>query len=183
MSAIASRWKDIPGWEGFYQVNPLGQVRSLDREIVAIHPQTKQKGFRKYKGKLLKTTVGKNGYSTVVFIRGARKDYFLVHRLVLLAFAGPCPESLEVLHGNGIRNDNRLENLRYGTRSENAFDALKHGKKVFRGLEHGHCKFTRGTLAKAKKLKGQMSSRKAAARFGVHHSVMLNLWAGKSYVE
>jgi hypothetical protein len=42
-----------------------------------------------------------------------------VHRLVLLAFVGPCPAGHEVLHLNHQPADNRLENLRYGTRSEN----------------------------------------------------------------
>jgi len=42
-----------------------------------------------------------------------------VHRLVLEAFDRPCPPGMEVLHGPGGRTDNRLANLRYGTRSEN----------------------------------------------------------------
>lgn len=42
-----------------------------------------------------------------------------IHQIVLEAFCGPCPDGMEVLHGNGIRTDNRLSNLRYGTRSEN----------------------------------------------------------------
>ena len=50
-----------------------------------------------------------------------------MHRLVLAAFVGPLPEGKEVCHNNGNPGDNRLENLRYGTKSENNLDRVKHG--------------------------------------------------------
>lgn len=184
MSVFASEaWRDIPAWEGFYQVSNKGRVRSLDRVVEARHPASGNIEPRRYAGRILRLAKMKNGYLWVALVRNQKLSREYVHRLVLRAFAGPCPEGLEVCHGNGIRDDNRLENLRYGTRSENAFDAVKHGKKIVRGLEHGHCKFTKATLEQAKNLKGQMSSRNAATRFGVSHNVILNLWAGKSYVE
>ncbi|QWY84286.1 HNH endonuclease [Gordonia phage Jalammah] len=65
----------------------------------------------------LKTSLRKNGDSRVS----------LIHRLVMGAFVGPCPEGMEVCHRNGIGTDNRLSNLRYGTRSENAIDQVCHG--------------------------------------------------------
>jgi hypothetical protein len=49
-----------------------------------------------------------------------------VHRLILFAFVGPCPESMECCHNNGIPCDNRPENLRWGTRTDNIQDAIKH---------------------------------------------------------
>lgn len=56
-----------------------------------------------------------------------------VHRLVALAFIGPCPEGMEVLHINGEPDDNRLENLRYGTRAENVADTIRHGRHPWAG--------------------------------------------------
>ena len=50
-----------------------------------------------------------------------------VHRLVLEAFVGPCPEGMEACHNNHIRDDNRLENLRWDTRKNNSHDALERG--------------------------------------------------------
>jgi hypothetical protein len=50
-----------------------------------------------------------------------------VHKLVLLAFVGPNPPKYECLHANGDPADNRLVNLRWGTRSENIQDAVRHG--------------------------------------------------------
>ncbi len=176
-------WRDIPGWEGFYQVSTNGRVRSLDRIVKARHPASGKIEPRKYAGRVLRLNKMKNGYLWVSLVCNQKLSREYVHRLVLRAFAGLCPDGLEVCHGNGIRDDNRLENLRYGTRSENAFDALRHGKKVVRGVAHGHSKFDAETIIEAKSLHGKMSSRKAASVFGVTHKTMLNLWAGKSYVE
>ena len=62
------------------------------------------------------------GYS--VFLRGKR---FSVHRLVLEAFVGPCPEGMECRHLNGDPSDNRVENLAWGTHQDNMDDRSKHG--------------------------------------------------------
>jgi hypothetical protein len=64
-----------------------------------------------------------SGYVTVRMYD--RRD--LVHRVILLSFIGPCPTGLQCRHGNGKRNDNRLDNLSWGTQSENEIDKRLHG--------------------------------------------------------
>lgn len=54
------------------------------------------------------------------------EDFYYVHDMVLAAFVGPKPAGLEVCHWNGIRGDNRLDNLRYDTRKANAQDRERH---------------------------------------------------------
>jgi len=54
-------------------------------------------------------------------------ESFSVHGLVMLAFVGPRPDNLEVLHFDGNKLNNRLDNLRYGTSSENKFEAVRQG--------------------------------------------------------
>lgn len=68
-----------------------------------------------------------NGYILIRLTKNCRSRAVFAHRLVLETFVGPCPDGMETLHRNGIRSDNRLVNLRYGTRSENMFDAREHG--------------------------------------------------------
>lgn len=68
-----------------------------------------------------------HGYRTVNLTNKYKARRLFIHRMVLEAFVGPCPPGMEVLHINGVRDDNRLANLRYGTRSENMIDALRHG--------------------------------------------------------
>ena len=60
-----------------------------------------------------------NGYRMVSLWRDGKTFSVSVHRLVMLAFVGQPPENTEVMHLNSIRNDNRIENLRYGSHSCN----------------------------------------------------------------
>jgi len=98
-------WKDVPGFEG-YQVSDRGRVRSLKR----LHPHVLHVGG------------GPDGYKMVNLRQDGRTVPRSVHRLVALAFLGPCPKDLEVCHTNGDRRDNRPENLRYDTPAGNQMD-------------------------------------------------------------
>lgn len=65
-----------------------------------------------------------------------------VHRLVLEAFVGKCPDKMHARHLNGNPSDNRVENLAWGTRSENMMDRVRHGTSN-RGERHGMAKVTK----------------------------------------
>lgn len=115
-------WRDIPGWEGFYQVSDDGHVKGLARVSPAADGRVWNVPERE-----LKVTADRLGYCRINLVRQGVRKSPLIHRLVMLAFVGPCPEGLEVRHLNGNPVDNRLENLSYGTRSENQLDAVRHG--------------------------------------------------------
>lgn len=78
------------------------------------------------KGGWLKLRVRKHGYLEAFLRRNNERFYKTVHRLVLETYIGPCPVGMESRHLNGNRLDNRLENLVWGTPSENTFDAIRH---------------------------------------------------------
>lgn len=107
------RWQQIPAWEGLYEASDGGRIRSLSRPR---HP-----------GRILKPTLNVRGYYRVDLSRDGKQATRLVHQLVLLAFVGPCPDGMEVLHGPGGRTDNRLSNLSYGTHSQNCRDKRRDG--------------------------------------------------------
>jgi hypothetical protein len=75
----------------------------------------------------LKQQKTKDNYWTVRLYKDGKWKVFRVHQLVLIAFIGPCPEGMECRHLDGNKNNNNLTNLRWGTRSENQQDALRHG--------------------------------------------------------
>lgn len=65
--------------------------------------------------------------------QGSRAYARYIHRLVLETFVGPCPPGMECCHNNGDPADNRLENLRWGTRKDNILDSVRHGTHFSRG--------------------------------------------------
>ena len=91
---ISEEWRDIPGYEGIYQVSNLGNVRSLDRTL-----ECKNGRIIKLKGKLLKQG-NKNGYRFVNLCYGHSVS---VHVLVAQAFLGDRPDKMDVCHINGNR--------------------------------------------------------------------------------
>ena len=108
------RWKPIAGYEGYYMISSLGRIRSEDRTIP--HQRT---GSRFIQGKILKTGLKPNGYTMIVLRKENRKETRTIHTLVAEAFLGPRPEGMLVCHGSGGKQDNRLENLYYGSPEQN----------------------------------------------------------------
>lgn len=125
MSATES-WREVEGFEGYYEVSDRGRVRSVDREIA----QQSRKGrtyTRRLNGRMLKPSPTIYGHLQVPLRRDGGLFRLLVHRLVLLAFVGPAPEGCECCHNDGDLRNNQLCNLRWGTRRENAKDRYRHG--------------------------------------------------------
>lgn len=116
-------WKDIPGDFPGYQVSNMGRVRTKTRKVE--HSIVKSKTVE---GQMLTPYKSSNGrYQVSLWHKGKRKPQN-VHKLVMLAFVGECPQGMEIRHLNSVADDNRLCNLAYGTRSENSIDAVKLGR-------------------------------------------------------
>lgn len=165
-------WKDIPGYEGKYQVSNLGRVRSLDRYITQIgHGGTPF--TRLIRGKTLKPgKYCKSGHLSVVLGKGMPGRP--VHQLVALAFYGPPPEKCDVRHLNGNPQDNRLENLAYGSRSQNILDVYDQGK-AWR-------KLTREQAQQAKKmLREGVSCREIAEHLNVGIHTIYGIKQGRCF--
>jgi hypothetical protein len=111
-------WKDIPGYEGLYQVSSLGRIKSLDRHRM---------DGRHYRERILKPSSDLAGYLSVELCKEGTGKRILVHRLVAQVFV-PNPENKkEVNHINGTKADNRSENLEWNTSSENQLHAFRTG--------------------------------------------------------
>ena len=102
-------WRDIEGFEGYYQVSNLGRVRSVDREIY--HPYNKT--ISHYKGKILKPGKRNKGYLGICLTKGNKQKSFLVHRLVAQAFI-PNPYNFEQInHKDEDKTNNQVSNLEW----------------------------------------------------------------------
>lgn len=138
-------WSPVPDYE-FYEVSDQGRVRSLDRTVPSRWGTPKRT-----RGRVLRQS-SQGRYLVVTLYRDGEPKTALVHRLVLLAFVGPCPDGQEGLHANDIGTDNRLANLRWGTPGENAQDCLKNGNHWRGNATHcpnGHERTTENTYVAA----------------------------------
>ena len=103
-------WKDIEGYEGLYQVSNYGNVKSLP----------KKKGYAIAKKPIIiNPFTNCNGYLLVTLCKNNTQKHFQVHRLVAKTFIPNIENKPQVDHINRVRNDNRVENLRWVTISEN----------------------------------------------------------------
>lgn len=175
-------WRDVPGWEGFYQVSSEGRVRSVDRVINALDCKGRP-CKRRWKGKILAPGGCKNGYAVVSFTRpGEPRFCTYVHHLVARAFLGPVPEGKEVCHNDGVRRNNRRENIRYGSRSANALDRHIHGTmNQARGESHYFAKLDAEKVRWLRANHHVISIREMAERLGVSHSTADNAIHRKSW--
>lgn len=134
MIPAPERWLPVPGFEGLYEVSSYGQVWSAPRATT--------------RGGLLKLIPGTAGYMWVTLTRNGIQERFQVHRLVLLAFVGPCPDGQETRHLDGNPANNRWApgdeketvaaggNLIYGDHVANIRDKKRHGTEWQSNVTH-----------------------------------------------
>lgn len=113
------QWRPIPGFPNF-EVSDHGHVRSLNRIL---------RDGRKWKARDLKPKPSPSGHLCVRLCEDGH-HWKWVHRIVLEAFIGACPDGMEGCHNNGNPKDNRLANLRWDTRAGNHADKWRHGTMI-----------------------------------------------------
>jgi hypothetical protein len=121
-------WKDIPNYEGYYQVSNHGRVKSLSRFV-----KNKYEGLTYWKERILKPTLS-SGYYVIKLLK-EQKKIIKVHQLVAIAFLNhkPCGMLLVVDHINNIKTDNRLDNLQVITNRKN-LSKDKNGTSKYTGV-------------------------------------------------
>lgn len=167
------RWKDIRKYEGRYQISNHGSVRSLPRP---------------WRKRLLILQLGKDtdGYRQVVLHKDNNKVTRKVHQLVLEAFSNDRPNGGVTRHLDGNKNNNHIDNLRWGTAVENAQDAVRHktspGFRSF-GINNGRSKLIESDVRKIKQLLKSClhEQQEIAVMFGVCKQTITFIKQGKTW--
>ncbi|WP_369293750.1 NUMOD4 motif-containing HNH endonuclease [Rhodococcus qingshengii] len=132
VNATQERWKSVVGYEGYYEVSDHGRVRSVDRTVVSsVGIPSRRRGCG------ISPALTTRGYLRVGLSRDGESKLFSVHRLVAAAFCERVADGDVVRHLDGDKENNRAENLTWGTDSENMIDQVRHGNHLH--ARKAHC--------------------------------------------
>jgi len=166
---VSENWLPIKGYEGRYAVSDRGNVLSMTWGNTNLP-------------KILKAGLSRGYASVFLYDENHQARRFTVHRLVMEAFAGERPKGMQINHKNGIKADNRLENLEYCTNSQNMKHAHATGLQSNRGEKSSQSKFTDAdVIAIRRRYKAGEKQTAIAREYGVHPSAVSNLISGRNW--
>lgn len=176
-------WKTIPDTNNLYMISNLGRVKRIKYIQFKVKFGRSWRIITRNKGYVNPHNHG--GYLSVNMV--ICKGVWLrstIHKLVLEAFVGPCPNGMQCRHLDDDKTNNCIKNLCWGTQSENDRDAYKNGVNVpKRGFESKNCVVTRKNAQRIKKLyrKNKISQKKLGEKFGISQMTVCNVLREKYY--
>ena len=175
-SSTGEEWRPILGYEEYYSVSDFGRVRSEERAVWRRTPGREH--WLTVPERILKATANQGGRMLVGLYRDGEVTCVQVHRLVLQAFVGPCPEGMEGCHNDGDPLNNHLPNLRWDTHASNQQDMVKHGTRL-RGERHPNHKLNRDQVRAIRADARTPTS--IAADYGVNPATVRDIKARRSW--
>ncbi len=172
-------WKDIIGYEELYQISNLGRVKSLNRVII------KQSGKRhSVKTKLLSISINSVGYYCANLWKDNKGYSQPIHILLGRHFIDNPNNYPYVLHRDDIKTNIKLDNLYWGTNSDNVKDSINNGN---RGIAENHCsaKLTNEQVKEIRILLNddKISQVEIALKFNVSKTIIQDIKQNKTYKD
>jgi hypothetical protein len=156
-------WLPVKNYEGLYEISSAGSVKSLPKSWITGRGTLLTKGET-----IMKLNKSNKGYLRICLTKEKTEKMIGVHRLVAIAFLPNYDDLPEVNHINGVKDDNRLENLEWVTRQENAIHAVKNKLQVpVFGEKHGISVLTEKNVLAMRALDGVLSKKEIAKKFKV----------------
>ena len=161
-------WKDVLGYEGYYQISNLGNIKSVDRYI-----KSRSGNLFLRKGKPMFPAQNGNGYLHVILNKNNKPKNHRIHRMVALVFLPAQEHRTDVNHIDGNKLNNRVDNLEWTTHKENC----DHSMNVLGNDLSGHgVKATSKTIKLKDKETNEIieckSYAEAARKLGISHQVI-----------
>lgn len=145
--SMKEEWKDILGYEGYYQISNIGRVKSLTRKKLA------NNRYCNIQEKILKKNVNNYGYILVRLYKNGKSQTLRVHRLVAQAFISNPKNKPQVNHIDGNKQNNSMKNLEWCTNKENTKHAFENKLCVgLKGEKHPIAKLTKKDIFFVRKM-------------------------------
>ena len=168
-------WKPIPGYEGLYAISNLGRVKSF---------VARGRGPRAKNTERILSLSNGWPYRKIALYRNKEHWQVHIHQLVALTFLGPCPQGKQINHKNGLKSDNRLENLEYISPSDNCKHAVRVGlHRPMSGERHPRAKLNKHQVRLIRRMcQHKIADQCAIGRlFGVAQSAISNIKNDKTW--
>jgi hypothetical protein len=165
-------WRPCVGFENLYEVSNTGLVRRIGKQHGA-----------KF-GRIITLIKTPKGYLNATLYLGNGRTHKSIHKLVMAAFVGERPFNLEINHKNGVKTDNRVENLEYITHKENAIHASRNGlRKPLFGEKHPQAKLKNGDIFKIREMyaKKEANQPELGRMYGVSHTIISDIVNRKTW--
>jgi DNA-binding XRE family transcriptional regulator len=171
-------WKQVPEYPD-YEASSLGNIRSLDKIV----PKWNAPFYRKRKGKILKKSIGTNGYYYISMYKDKKQKSFKVARVIAQTFLNNPRNLPEVNHINSNRTDDRVQNLEWCNRSQNMKHAFDKGFACQKGEKNGYSKLSKKEVIEIKRLHsiGDYKQKELAKIFNISKTTIHNVIKGKTW--